>query len=249
VKNELRPELPALPERMERLPIDARGYPVPAFVANVNGEPDFRIADGAFKEHAQRNGLCYVCGQPFTTRHRWYVIGPMSVVNRTTSEPAVHRECALFSVKGCPFLMRAHAVRRENALPDATYADEASISRNPGVTALYSTRTCEVYRRGRNQGDFLLFLGEPEEVEWYKAGQLATRSEVLASIQSGYHLLLAEAEKEGKEALFALFQSTERAFPILPKRTRDSDDDQSDVFLLQMGEMLGRSHKKAALTP
>jgi hypothetical protein len=244
LKKQLRPELPTLPERMERLPIDPRGYPVPAFVADVNGEPDFRVASAAFKENAQLVGLCYVCGLPFTTRHRWFVIGPMSVVNRTTSEPAVHRECAIFSVQGCPFLMRPHAMRRENALPESGFVDEASIARNPGVTALYSTRNVEVYRRSREMGRFLLFLSDPEEVQWYAKGRKATRYEVLASIQSGYNLLLAEAEKEGKEALFSLFQSTERVFPILPRRNNDSDDDQGDAFLLQMGEMMAEAVKK-----
>jgi hypothetical protein len=241
----LRPELPPLPQRMLDLPIDPRGYPIPAFVETITMQADFRVASGAFKEAAQRYGLCYVCGESFTTRHRWYVIGPMSVLNRTTSEPAVHRECAVFSATGCPFLARPHAVRRLDNLPENIHIDEASIARNPKVTALYSTRTVEINRRGQAAGDFLLFLGEPEEVHWYASGRSATHTEVIDSIYSGFELLINGALKEQPKNRRAAFQSMRESFnrmlPWLPKY-RDND---VDAKILDMEKQIDDAMERA----
>jgi hypothetical protein len=109
--------LPELPTRIKRLPKDDRGYPIPKFVqwmrdgapvpdrTSPGAIPDFRYADPAFRARAFRRGLCWVCGDP-TGVHRVYALGPMCVINRTTMEPACHRECAEFSVRACPFLLR-----------------------------------------------------------------------------------------------------------------------------------------------
>ena len=42
---EIRPGLPPLTGHLTRLPIDERGFPVPYFVAIVDGKPDHRIID------------------------------------------------------------------------------------------------------------------------------------------------------------------------------------------------------------
>ena len=107
--------LPDLPKRIARLPRDERGYPVPAFVEWMidvkpalviapGSKPDFRYARPDFRAKAFRIGLCWVCGEP-TGSHKVYVIGPMCVINRTTMEPACHRDCAEFTAKACPFLI------------------------------------------------------------------------------------------------------------------------------------------------
>jgi hypothetical protein len=45
--SELRKDLPdGMPESVGRLPVDHRGYPVPWFVAWIDGKPEFRCADG-----------------------------------------------------------------------------------------------------------------------------------------------------------------------------------------------------------
>jgi hypothetical protein len=41
----LKPTLESLPVRLQGLPIDERGYPVPWFVAWENGKPEFRAMD------------------------------------------------------------------------------------------------------------------------------------------------------------------------------------------------------------
>ena len=93
-----RPELnvDTMPDRIRRLPV-FRGYPVPWFVAWLeNGEPEFRAMDRAKWSRAIKDGLCWVCGERLGA-HRVFVIGPMCGVNKTTSEPPCHAECAEWS--------------------------------------------------------------------------------------------------------------------------------------------------------
>src|SRR4051812_13673711 len=99
-----RPELPPVPHRMRSLPI-RRGYPVPWFVARVENEFHFPTADSRKMMIALHRHVCWVCGQPLGS-YLAFVIGPMCAVNRISSEPPSHLECAQFSAMACPFLVR-----------------------------------------------------------------------------------------------------------------------------------------------
>jgi hypothetical protein len=64
------------------------------------------------------------------------------------------------------------------------------IRRNPGVTLLWHTHTYTVYRTSADPthnigAGFLIEIGEPTGVDWYKEGRKATRDEVLESIRTG----------------------------------------------------------------
>ena len=89
----LRRSLDPLPPQMARLPI-ARGYPVPWFVAWVDGRPEFRAVRPGQVEHALKHRLCWVCGTSLG-RFKTFVIGPMCGINRTTAEPPCHPGHAL----------------------------------------------------------------------------------------------------------------------------------------------------------
>src|SRR5690606_32990139 len=106
------------PEQIQALPVDERGYPVPWFVAKVNGRWDFRVmADGKIGR-ATRNGVCWICGRPgLTGREAVFVIGPMCVVNRVSAEPPAHRECAEYAAQACPFLSQPRMRRNERNMP------------------------------------------------------------------------------------------------------------------------------------
>jgi hypothetical protein len=217
-------ELPKMPARIARLFKDERGYPVPAFVewirdgeAAKRGEPgakpDFRYANFEFRARAFKQGLCWVCGEP-TGVHKVYVIGPMCVINRTTSEPACHRDCAEFTAKACPFLTRPREKRNEKGLsPDAS-APGTMIKRNPGCVCLFETPLAKAFDDGR--GGWLIRLDAPTRVDWWAEGRKATRDEIMASIDSGLPLLEAEAEKDGIAAQVALEEMRLMAMMLLP---------------------------------
>lgn len=193
--HKLRDGLPPLIDRIAALPIDERGYPVPFFVAWIDGKPDFRMVDPEKLVQCVKGKLCWVCGQPMG-RNKVFLIGPMCCITRTTAEPPSHLNCAEWSVKGCPFLTRPNMVRRED---DFTRANEENvpgemIKRNPGVTAMWSTSYYTMFPDPA--GKVLFQVGSPEGVSWWKEGRPATRQDVMESIESGIHFLLEACDRE-----------------------------------------------------
>jgi hypothetical protein len=210
----LRDGLPPLPQRMRRLRVDVRGYPVPWFVAWVDGRPEFRAFDERKLILAVRSNLCWVCGERLGV-HMSFLIGPMCIVNRTSAEPPSHTDCATFSAMACPFLSLPKAKRREANLPEGAREPAGEmIKRNPGVSAVW---TCEQYSTFKAPGGPLFRIGHPSEVLWFAEGRPATREEVLASIESGLPLLQARAVQDGAEAMYALGQAVGHAMQWLPE--------------------------------
>jgi hypothetical protein len=165
-------------------------------VAWENGVPDFRVADTQKFRRAIRERRCWVCGERLGI-HLAFVLGPMCGINRTTTEPPCHLDCADWSARACPFLARPHATRRDTEALAAEY--EASVAgipilRNPGVTLIWITREYRLFDDGR--GHPLLTIGEPERVVWYTKGRAATRAEVAASIAAGLPALQAVAAEQ-----------------------------------------------------
>lgn len=221
MKNPLRPGLPPMIPRIENLPVDERGYPVPYFVQWLDengaptprgvGRPDHRIADSTAFMDCVINGKCWICGQPMG-RIGVFVIGPMCALNKNTAEPPSHQDCARWAVKGCPFLSNPDSVRRENKIPEGVN-DPAGIMirRNPGVMALWASRTWEPYAA---PGGFLIHTGEPISVEWWCRGQLATREQVIEAIDSGYPILEQQCQDDGeKKELAAQRAAVEKYLP------------------------------------
>ncbi len=184
--------LPPMPERIRKLPT-LRGFPVPWFVAKVDGEFDFRVMDGPKLVQAIQQKRCWVCGEPLGKRMS-FVIGPMCGINRTNAEPPSHRECAEYSAKHCPFLTRPHMKRREDEITDAGTMAGHGIKRNPGCCAVWTVTRYRLFPDGR--GGVLFDIGSPLEVDWYAEGRQATRAEVMASIESGIPLLEAACDSE-----------------------------------------------------
>lgn len=210
---------PDLPKAMQALPVDHRGFPVPWFVQWIDGEPVFPAMDGTKLVSAQRDGLCWVCGGKLPTA-RAYVIGPMCVINRISSEPASHLDCARFSARNCPFLANPRMKRVPHHKLGAAVDDLSSagimIERNPGACAVYITqRAAKPFRAG----DGVLFeLPKPSRVEWFAHGRSATRDEVLASINSGLPLLDEQCGRDvdPEASRLALAKMAERAIALVP---------------------------------
>lgn len=219
---ELRKDLPPLPRYFHRLPIDDRGYPVPFFVAWIDGKPDFRVADGRSLSRCVKEKICWLCGQPLGRNLAW-VIGPMCAINRVSSEPPQHLECADFAARACPFLARPKAKRREANLPteDISEAAGEGLRRNPGVALVWVARGFRIIRvdgsaPGTAKG-ILFQVGDPIEMRWYAEGRVATAAEVHSSIYSGLPLLLKTAQAEGSEAEYALAAKVAIAAALMPK--------------------------------
>lgn len=220
---DLRPELPELPDRIKNLPVDKRGYPVPWFVTWLDeddnpcprgqGRPEFRVVDPEAILSAIRHAKCWVCGEKMG-RYKAFTIGPMCAINRISSEPPAHTECAMFSARACPFLTRPHARRRDNALPEDVSEENVAgtmIRRNPGVAMVWVTTSFTPFKSGPG---VLFDLGKPDEVLFFAEGRMASRSEVCDSIRSGYGALYEAAARE--DAVDRLEEMRDAAFDVLP---------------------------------
>jgi hypothetical protein len=189
-------ELIDLPPEMARLPRDHRGYPVPEFVAWFDGLPDFRVLKPGYRETCYRQNRCWLCGGQMGKR-KWFVIGPMCSITRTTMEPPSHRLCAEFAVKNCPFLTKPMAKRNERDLPEESHVDGTMIDRNPGVSMIWETLSYEPFEVDNG---WLITVGDPTDVTAWREGRKASREELLDSVISGLPILMAEAKKQGDQA-------------------------------------------------
>jgi hypothetical protein len=214
-----RSDLPPRPPRIARLPLTEKGYPALWFSAVIDGKHDLRVADPVKKSMGLRGPLCWLCGEP-VGRYGAFCIGPMCGINRITAEPASHRECCEYAVRACPFMTRPMAVRNERGLDEAAWPRHIGtvepggdmIKRNPGVTLLWVTRE---WRPWRVNNGVLVKLGEPTSLSFWREARLATRAEVLASIESGFPLLREPAERQGPDAVKALQRMWNEFFAII----------------------------------
>lgn len=217
--------LPPIPDRIARLPVDYRGFPVPWFVqwfsngaaSDVGeGEPDFRVADQRKLNRAISEKRCWICGDVLGVR-KAFTIGPMCAINRVISEPPQHRECAVFAATACPFLTKPRMKRNEKGIPaEAGDAAGIGLKRNPGVACVWITRKFRPFRAKAGNAGILFSLGDPDEVLWFCEGRAATRAEVMASIDSGYPALVDMAKSQGSAAIDQLEYSRTRAMTLLP---------------------------------
>lgn len=217
-----------MPERIAKLPVNDQGFPVPWFVQWMKdkettcewgeGYPEFRVIDSAKLAKCARlrkaSPPCWICGEPLG-RHRVFVIGPMCSVNRVISEPPSHRECAEYAIRTCPFLANPRMVRNEKDLPDGESAGVA-ILRNPGTMCLWETQEYKPFRTSGGP-HFLFSLGDPDRVEWWTKGRLATQEEVVEAMESGLPILMEMAKKEGRESVESLKKQRIRAYKYIPK--------------------------------
>lgn len=204
-----------IPERMAVLPRQ-RGFPVPWFVAFIEGEADFRVV-GPGKMELARKGLCWLCGNALDMTGS-YVAGPMCAINRTSAEPPSHIGCASYAAIACPFLSRPHASRREVAMPEGlTKPPGIALMRNPGVALVWTTVSTLFPFDAAGSGT-LYHLHDPLRVDWYCEGREALLEEVKASMQSGIPALreVAEQQEGGVEALYEAIKAVYKWMPRTP---------------------------------
>jgi hypothetical protein len=105
-----------VPKEMQHLKLDHRGYPIPFFVAMKDGKPDFRLLDAQKQKRCVDNHWCAVCGKKLPKDYFYFISGPIGMKNRVSSDPAMHRACAEYSLAVCPHLYLQKAERRDSDL-------------------------------------------------------------------------------------------------------------------------------------
>lgn len=208
-----------MPARMVGLPRNKQGYPIPWFVAELpDGTRDFRVADQERHVDALRFRLCWLCGGRLGS-YAAFVIGPMCAVNRISSEPPSHADCAVYAANVCPFLATPNMRRRDTGIPDGTIEPGGvAILRNPGVALVWTTREYRWFRPQLGAPGLLCDVGEPTNLQWFAEGRRATRDEILASMESGLPELrnACHQDTDPALALVALDRDYERALKLIP---------------------------------
>jgi hypothetical protein len=207
-----------MPGRMARLPLTEAGWPTLFFAAKVDGKHDLRVADTSKFLACIKKKLCWLCGEPLG-RYLAFVIGPMCVINRVTSEPPSHFECAEYAVQVCPFMVHPRAHRREKHMPDGTILPGIGLDHNPGVMALWVTVKYEAFEAGTDHGSsggVLLHLGTPERITWWAEGRAATPPEIRHAIGLGLPKLRDLAERQGPDSVELLGAQIAPARTLLP---------------------------------
>jgi hypothetical protein len=106
--------------------------------------------------------------------------------------------------------------RNEKDMPDHTPPGGEMIARNPGVTAIWMTQSYKPFRPHQGAPGVLFMIGDPEEVIFYREGRIATRAEILESIDTGLPQLRAMALRQSAEAVKELDQQHKTALRLLP---------------------------------
>lgn len=207
-------DLMNMPSRMNGRPLDHRGFPVPWFVTmkTDKGLWDFRRVTHHRKLEAVRSQVCWVSGEKLG-RFRAFVVGPMCIINRVSSDPPVIPEIGQWSARICPFLSNPLAKRPEFSEEHSTPG--VMISDNPGLCAAWITRT-DSYDRKTG----LFSIGEATQVSWWMFGEEVTRANVDRAqriFETRANQLKGYAEEEGGEALEAFEVMYERAKNWQPK--------------------------------
>jgi hypothetical protein len=155
-----------MPPRIAARPRDARGYPV-LFTSHVHpdGTPDFRVSDPRKIARCAARRLCGICGEKLAY---WmvFISGPQGCAGRAFPDPPMHRDCAEYATRVCPYL--ATAADRSAALEaklgeEFARMDPTMIKEKPDKLGLYVTRG---YTLVPNGDWFLFFADPPKEIVW-----------------------------------------------------------------------------------
>lgn len=153
------------PPRIARLPHDAKGRPVPRFVAWLDGKPDHRVASGINRKELDRANACHICGEPLDYRMA-FLTGPLGFKNRSTSEGPMHRECAEYSLRACPHLAGdENTRRRDTGLSAEVHAIPGMVMARPAKMVLAISRSYVKHNEIYYQ------FAKPVEVVWWASGE------------------------------------------------------------------------------
>jgi hypothetical protein len=155
------------PERIARLARDVRGYPIP-FVAEFDdqGNPDFRALDMKKWTHAVNTKRCGICGQPLGGRMA-FVGGPLSMANRLFTDLPMHRTCAEYALRVCPFIAApkfAYSPKVEGVRVATSVSDTRPERFGLGISRGFSVAQLP-------SGDIVLHAKPFEEITWWREGR------------------------------------------------------------------------------
>lgn len=95
-----------IPQKMQHLPKDKRGYPVPHIILmSKDGEPNFIVNNDVEVWRCLSEKRCHVCGLKLED-DMWMLGGPKSAFHPrgAFNDGPVHKECGEYALQVCPYL-------------------------------------------------------------------------------------------------------------------------------------------------
>lgn len=115
-----------LPEKLKDRPT-YRGYVVPATVLWRGNIPDFKVTDTTMWRNVVMLRLCAICGKRLEAK-KYLIGGPKCAEYLAFFDPPMHRECALYALRVCPFLgCRKDYVPLDNLPSDTKVLEHANV--------------------------------------------------------------------------------------------------------------------------
>lgn len=133
-----------IPAFLSHLKVLPNGYPLPFFVAIVDGKPDFRLLDAKKQALCCTSKICGICGKKLFKGAYYFISGPEGYANRIASDPPMHRQCAEYSLEACPHLHLQKAHRRENGIERLKEQQMEHIADKPATILLVKADKCEL---------------------------------------------------------------------------------------------------------
>jgi hypothetical protein len=156
-----------IPDFLSHLPV-WNGLPVPWTTMLIDGEPDFRSIDILRVLDCAKKRMCGICGKEIP-KGDWiaFIGGPLCVKHRQFVDPPMHKDCAYFSAKACPFLAgtkREYATgesKTEKSKPDLILKIE---QKRPDTMFIYLCKTFEYI--ATEQGIMFMPAERPRKLDW-----------------------------------------------------------------------------------
>jgi hypothetical protein len=130
-----------LPDRLKDRPWDERRkVPVPHFNVMADGSVNYTGINAATVIECGMNMLCGICGKDLDY---WiaFIGGPVSLANRTYSDPPMHRECAEAAMRYCPHIrVRNHRRTPDERQPEDSWASPLAVMEKPAEWIIALTR-------------------------------------------------------------------------------------------------------------
>lgn len=93
-----------IPKRLKKRPM-FRGVPIPftAFI-KPDGMPDFKVTNQQTWKVCVETKRCGLCGEKLLKGENYFIGGERSMASGVFYDPPMHKECAEYAFKVCPFL-------------------------------------------------------------------------------------------------------------------------------------------------
>ena len=182
-----------VPRYMRGRPI-WNGFYVPYFVtwfkdrrqvheSVVGAEPHFPTIDKTREALCRRRRYCWICGRQMGT-FMCFVMGPLSALQRISTEPPSHRECAVYAVQVCPFMVGGYDMPENPATNEGQQVIEQMSIKNEQLNVIWVCHGYTLRPVDPSRGLFVYQMDHATDILLYHRGKPATLAQAMERINA-----------------------------------------------------------------